>query len=469
MEAEDLKAMIDAALRILQKVPMTIDGTDEFFGYLRGFGCEIDGKHVSFPQPVIDKLMARIAAQKKSAVGVMPDPGREVTWSISGQALFIAQTADDALRKCTRADLALFSRVVDAVPNLSRSHPGFIPQDVPLKTQELHAFATIVLNSSQPYRVSMFSPEVLPYLLQLMEVVCPSREAALKKMSELLPSKVWVNTPMMISREAVEAPMLLRRMTGHPLTFSSMPVAGIATPVTHAGALALITAEVLASNVIALAVDDRVAGWTASPLFFDMRRGIHTQFGPESWLLVAGARHLTRELFGYEAPACVPLSTAAKTPGVQSMFERTCQVVYNYALGARNFGGLSTLHSSDIISTVQLMLDLEIVAMLKNAARGFEVTPETLAEEVILQVASEGARFMDTEHTARHFREVSWFPELLDRRVPMTWIQDPSNMLDTARTKALDLEKTAPNLCPLDAQQKQEIQRILDAADRELG
>ena len=41
MDPEDVKAILDVALRTLRKVPMTIDGTDAFFEYLREFGCEM--------------------------------------------------------------------------------------------------------------------------------------------------------------------------------------------------------------------------------------------------------------------------------------------------------------------------------------------------------------------------------------------------------------------------------------------
>jgi len=489
MDPGDVRAIIDTAVRTLSRVPMTIDGTDEFFDYLEAFGCDISGTKVRFPDAVIEETLNRIAdygRQRASAAPETPatrdadaslvlgripkgEAPREVTWSVSGQALLISDTRDDRLRKCTRADLATLSRVVEAIPGLGRNHPGLIPQDVPLRTQELHAFATIVLNSSEPCRVSLYSPEALPFYMRIMEVVCGSSEAAEAKARELLPCKVWVNTPMMISRENIEAPMLFRKMTGHPLTFSSMPVAGIATPVTPAGALALITAEVLAVNAIALAVDDAVAGWTAAPLFFDMKSGIHTQFGPETMLLMAGSRHVARELFGHEGPPFVTLSVAAKVPGPQSVLERAVQIAYNFALGARHFGGLSTLHSSDVVSTVQLMLDMEMVSLFRHAARGFEVTPEALAEDLIAEVAPQGARFMETDHTARHYRERSWFPEFLDRRVPMAWVKEPKDILEPARAKALELERTAPNRSTLSATQRREVEKILTAADRELG
>ena len=469
MDESDVRGIVEAALRILKRVPMTIDGTDEFNDCLCDFGCEINGRKVAFPEAVVDRTMARIAERKKSAASDASPPATKVRWSVSGQAFLTADTRTDELRPATKKDLALFSHVVDAIPGLERSHPTYIPQDAPLKTRELHAFATIILNSSKPHRVSMYSPAVLPYYLKILEVVCRDTETAKARMRELMPSKVWVNTSMMISRENIEAPMACRRLAGQPLTFSTMPVAGAATPVTVPGCLALSTAEVIACNAMSLAVDDRVCGWCASPLHLDMKTGVATQWGSETLLLQSCKGHVSTYLFGGSLRTWVPLSVSAKVPGPQSALERAYSIGLSYMAGDRLFGSLSTLGNSDIGSTVQLMIDLEIVDSLRVAAKGFEVNAETLAEDVICEVAPRGAYFLDTDHTALNFRKVSWFPELIDRRVPHAWNENPSNMLDLARQKALKLEQTAANLCPLDDAQKKEIERILAAADKELG
>lgn len=469
MTPEDTQAIIGVALRTLERVPMTIDGTDEFFEHLRAFGCRIEGRKVHFTRPVVDQTMTRIAASKAASARKASDPPTEITWSTSGQALYVADTKDDRLRPCTRADLATYSQVIDAVDGLGRTHPGFIVQDAPLATRELHSFATIILHAKEPCRVSLYSPEVLPYYLRILEAVYGSSEEAAEHARRLNPCKVWINTPMMISRENVEAPMLLRKLTGQPLHFSSMPVAGIATPITPAGALALATTEVVVANAISLAVDDRLVGWIAGPLFFDMKTGIHTQVGPECILLAAGANLLIEALFGNATAQSLGGGVAAKKPGAQSVMERAAHWALNYANGARDFGALGTLAHSDIISTVQLMLDMEIVSFFRRAAKGFEIDTETLAEALIADVVPQGARFIDTEHTVAHFRDESWFPQLMDRRVPMAWIERPSDMVESARARALELEASAPNQCPLDAGQKAEIHAILKTADETLA
>jgi trimethylamine--corrinoid protein Co-methyltransferase len=51
--------------------------------------------------------------------------------------------------------------------------------------------------------------------------------------------------------------------------------------------------------------------------------------------------------------------------------------------------------------------------MIDTIMRGVEVSPETLALDVMEQVGA-GGSFFGEPHTARHFRE-NWFPKLMNR------------------------------------------------------
>ena len=61
----------------------------------------------------------------------------------------------------------------------------------------------------------------------------------------------------------------------------------------------------------------------------------------------------------------------------------------------------------------------EFIGMVGCIMEGIEVTPETLALDVIDQVGPGGSYFGE-KHTVRHFRE-NWFPSLLNRRNYEQW------------------------------------------------
>jgi trimethylamine--corrinoid protein Co-methyltransferase len=248
-----------------------------------------------------------------------------------------------------------------------------------------------------------------------------------------------------------------------------MPVVGVSTPVTLAGSLVQTVAEGLMLDILSLAFNARLNGQVPLPLVTDMRVGSSCEAGPDNVLVKIGAAQMRWYIYGKPPVTRMALTTMAKCPGPQAVMEKMGNGLLGVLTGARSYNAVGTLASTDIGSYVQLMIDLEITSYLERLLQGIRVTPETLAEQVIKQVVPQGARYLEHAHTLAHFRNELWLPELVDRRLPAAWRENPQTMLDRARTKARQLVETAPNRCPLDEKQKAEIRRIVQTADRELG
>jgi len=465
---EELDQIAEASVRVAKRVPLRVGGaseggrednyTDQLLAALRDFGCEIrDNEYVIFTDAVIDRLMETIATHKAGMPLEFPDYPSKLSYSASGQGLWCCDIEDDSTRAATTQDLADLSRVVDAIDGLGRSHPTFLPQDVPIGIVDVHAFATIILNSSVPYRVSLYNADLLEHFIEL-DTLARGGDRDAVMANPTFASKAWFNTPFMLTGENIAIGMKTREIMGSPLTVSTMPLAGAATPVTLAGCLAHATAEVLQSNVISMAIDDRLMGWTAGPLTIDPRTGAHTQSGPAVLLLLLGAKQVCCHIFGGQVTAGGGPTTAAKVPGAQSMMEKSLETAWAVMGGMRSFGSLGTLAVADTGSMVQLMLDLEIMSHFQRLLDGI------IAEEVIAEVAPRGAYFLGHDHTAEHFRTELWLPELVDSQVPMAWVQNPVTMLDSARDKARRLVATAENKCPLSDEQRRQVAAIVEDA-----
>ncbi|MEW6360453.1 MAG: trimethylamine methyltransferase family protein [Planctomycetota bacterium] len=491
LTSDDMQKIYDAAIRVVRRVPLRCRATDEFYAYLRDFGCEIAGDQVRFPAPVVDKVVGMIEAQrdraraaKKKRIAAAKETVASVDWtgqgmdpddtdlpptlsySASGQGLYCCDVESDEIRLATCKDLADLSRVVDAVPGLGRAHPTFIPQDVPRQTAELHAFATIILNSSQPHRVSVYTEKFIERFFE-MEVIARGGDEEAVKRNPTFACKLWFNSPFMVTEENVRIAMKARELLGQPIQISIMPVAGSATPVTIAGCMAHQTAESLVCNIITLAVDGQLTGYRSGALATDMRTGTHTQSGPDVDLLQLASAQMAEFVFGGRARVSRGPTTCAKVPGAQAMMEKSIATLFAIMGGARSFGSLATLAVADVGSIVQLMLDVEMMQYFQRLLDGVQVDEERLAEEVICEVSPTGARFMEHEHTFKYFREELFSPELADRRVAGAWIDDPTSMTDRARAKAKRLIESAPNRCPLSEADQRAIHRILAEADRE--
>jgi len=466
---QEMEKILQAARRIWESVPLRAQGTDEFNQLLRDFGCDIDGELVRFPAPVREKVLARITEERRVNGEGRPAEvsSSKLQYNASGQGLYICDVDTRKLRSATTSDLADFSRLCDMFGDLGRAHPTFIPQDVPLGACDLHAFATIALNSSRPWRVSVYSAEMLPYFIAV-QAVCDGSVEAVKR-NPVFAAKCWMNSPFMLTAENIEIAMKARKLLGLPFRISIMPVAGTSTPLTIAGGLVQSVAEVLMCNTISLALDDRLMGWHAGPLVTDMRTGAHTQSAPECDLFGLGAAQMGAYIFGGEYTAQASPTTMAKVPGVQAMMEKTHGALWAILNGIRSFGSLGTLACADIGSPVQLMLDIELVQYYERLLAGIAVDEEHLAEDVIREVAPTGARYLDHEHTVRFCRDEVWTPELSDRTVPMAWMNHPTSMLEKAAAKAGKLIAEAPNRCPLSASQRAEIAEIVAEADADVS
>ncbi len=464
----DLERIFQSALCIWRQVPFRIQGTDEFFDYLQKFGCRISRELVRFPDAVIEKTLARIRDQKKQWMAANRDPHpawprSEISMYTHGQSLLACDLETNRLRPATEADLVQWCHVVDALDNVSRAHPTFIPTDAPSGSSDFHAFAAIILNSRQPHRVSVYSAKMLPYFIEACAIAKGSLEAV--KKDPVFAAKMWVNSPFMITRENVEIAMEARRRLGVPLTPGVMPVAGAATPVTVAGALAQTTAECLALCAITLAVENRLTGISSGALVMDMRDASHRQSGPDVLLHRMAAMQMNAYLFG--GRMTLPGHNAgAQVVSPQAIYEKAIGAALDIAGGGRSIG-IGSLACSDVGSLVQLMLDYEMGLYFRHLFREVAVDDARVGLDTIVNTAPRGAYYLDTDHTARFFRDEMWFPEFLDFRNPLGWAKDPSDMIARARDKARQMVRAARNQCPLSDSQKKEIERLVAAADRD--
>jgi trimethylamine--corrinoid protein Co-methyltransferase len=57
----------------------------------------------------------------------------------------------------------------------------------------------------------------------------------------------------------------------------------------------------------------------------------------------------------------------------------------------------------------------EVISFVKRLMRGIEVTPATLATDVVKAVGTNG-NYIGTDHTLEYYKREFWFPSLIDRQ-----------------------------------------------------
>ncbi|MCK4323231.1 MAG: trimethylamine methyltransferase family protein, partial [Armatimonadetes bacterium] len=120
------------------------------------------------------------------------------------------------------------------------------------------------------------------------------------------------------------------------------------------------------------------------------------------------------------------------------------------------FTGCNLIHDVGYIesgltaSWDMLVMCDEFIGAAKRVAKGFELSEETLALDLIDGVGPQG-HFMAERHTAENFRKEFWIPELIDRSNFDKWqAEGETSLLDRTRDKVREiLESHQPE--PLDA------------------
>ena len=137
------------------------------------------------------------------------------------------------------------------------------------------------------------------------------------------------------------------------------------------------------------------------------------------------------------------------------------------AAGADIFGHMGICGVDQATSLDMLVLQNEIIGYAESAMRRVEVSPETLALDVI-DSAGPGGNFIDTEHTVEHFRAETWMPKLLDRDYFDTWMQGGRRSTEERCREAKEAVLATHSAPPVEPGLDRALDEIVGAAKRNL-
>lgn len=136
--------------------------------------------------------------------------------------------------------------------------------------------------------------------------------------------------------------------------------------------------------------------------------------------------------------------------------------------GSNMIYGMGMLEMGMTMSYGQLLIDAEIVRMIRRIMQGIAVNQTTLALDVITAVGP-GGTYLGQRHTMQHMRKESSQAKLIDRRMYDNWVRSgKKDMAERANEEALRiLESHKP--IPLPAAAAKEIRAIIEEAEYETG
>jgi trimethylamine---corrinoid protein Co-methyltransferase len=411
---EQVERLHEATLRLLSEVGVVFHG-EEALDVLRLHGVPVDGHTAHFPPRVVRWAIETSPAEvtlhaRDPQKSVLLGNGRVHYTSCFGPVRVRPLGSSQTL-PATLDDLRRFTILSDALDNVAYCLFHVRPHEVPTGWHDVYSAAAMLSLTGKHIHFSQDTADHTDLLIRLGEVAA---DAACVE-GPVFSLGCCPTSPLSYTGDAC-VKLLKAVSRGIPFLVVSGAMAGGTSPATLAGTLLVQNAEVLAGVVLAELVQP------GAPVIYgtfsggmDMRSGSFVMGGVELALMQAASAQLC-------ALYHIPLGygsggwTDAREPDVQAGLEKAG------TLWAAALAGVEVIHSAiggmlggaEIADYAQMIVDDELCSMVNRALRGIEVSESTLAYDLIRDVGP-GGQFLDTSHTAHHFRKEHFLPRILER------------------------------------------------------
>jgi trimethylamine--corrinoid protein Co-methyltransferase len=362
-------------------------------------------------------------------------------------------------RPVTEADAINWTRVIDAMPNIHIAG-SLNDQEEAAKSEEVRCLARMLHYTDKPLMFSAFSGEGMRWLSRLTEVV--QRDGRTPRLMVLSS----VNSPLVYGWGQCEAAMTSAEL-GIPVCINSSAVAGATAPVTLAGNVVQMNAEMLAAlTILQLHRPGAPIVYAAHPMALDMKTGMASISMGEVGLMSAACIEIGR-FYGLPT-ASNGICTDACTPDPMATLEKWANGYLPFMAGANVNGGAGSLACVGTVSLDQVVIDNDMYGHFFRHARGLQVDKERLASDVIASVGPGNSYIME-DHTLTHFRDEYYYSPLANRLNAPTWeTAGARDALERAADLVRDILATPPKAF-LSDEQSREVKALLVKAEESLA
>jgi len=420
LSRSEVEEIHDAAFRVLSECGVFIDYR-RALEHLAERGADVDfsSGRVRFPPALVEKALQTCPGSFKlydregnEALVVGGDRVHFATGSCA-----VRYQEGDSARPSRAEDLVRLVRVADALPEVQLQSTAVVASEAPKTLGDTYRLYLVLANSSKPVITGAFSEQGLWDMKSILDAVTLGRTeeapCAVFDVCPTCPLKWTANTAANVMDGAA---------AGLPLEFASMPMPGATAPVTLAGSVVIHTAETLSGVVLAQTVRPGARlVWGGAPLQFDMRYGTTPLSAVEATLIAVATAQMGR-YYGLPTHTYAALSDS-KVVDAQAGAETALSGLLAALARINLIAGVGALDFVATQSCEKLVLDAEVCGMIQRVLRGIEVSPETVAADLILELGP-GGDYLSHPHTRRWFRTELHLPGLvIDRLDRKGWEQ----------------------------------------------
>ncbi len=445
----------ESALEILERTGTEFH-SEEAVSILDNAGATVvDGNTVKIPSHLVEKALRTCGKRV-----VISDRNLDHTMFLEGDNTYFGPGSETPntidpytgeRRTCEKDDVVNAATVVDALDNIDFVMSFALANDVPKANADCHHFEAMVKNTEKPILFTAWDLEGLKAIYEMSVAVAGGEEEFRTDPFILLYDEP--SSPLKHSREAVEKLMFSTRK-GIPIMYVPTPSLGAAGPISLAGAYALTEAEYLSGLVLSQEIKEGSSLiFGGGPTTMDMQTTVFSYSAPETMLSLA----LRKEVGAYLGVPAFNAGgfTDSKEIDQQATLEVANSLNYAALAGGNLVHDVGYLESGMTSSLELLTIANEEISSLNRFMKSVQVNEETLGVDEIDDVGP-GGNYLTSTHTIENFKEDVWTPELIDRQVRESWVEDgESTMRERAREKVIDiLENHQPEGLPDDVEER---------------
>ena len=408
-----------AVLEVLERTGVKVHSEEGLAAY-RKAGAKVEGDRVWIPSYLVEEAVRRAPCR----VTLCRRDGNRSVWLEDHKVYYgtgsdcpsIRDSYTGKVRRFLKKDIEDVARISDFLPNIDFHMSLGLMSDVPTATYFRHQYVAMLRNCTKPIVFTSADKACLADIIEIASANAGGLDALQKNPTLCLYAEP--SSPLNHTKTAIEK-LLLAAEKKIPVIYTPCPIAGATAPMTLAGALVIAVADSLSGLVAAqfhAPGAPFIMGGVLSTM--DMASTIYTYGSPEFSLLEAALTDLSHF---YRLPM---FSTAgcsdSKIFDEQAVAEAMMSIFSAALSGANLVHDVGYLENGLIGSYEMLVASDELIAMAKHYVKGVVVNPDTLAVDVIEKVGP-GGNFVAEKHTKTHFREVEWFPKLMDRQNFSDW------------------------------------------------
>jgi len=420
----------------------------------------VDGDIVSIPTRLVEKALSTVPKHlviyDQTGLPAIRLGGRCAYFGNGGDLLYIIDHRTGKRREAILQDVYDLMNLLESLDNFDFVMSGFLPKDIPTDKVECMQMQAMLQCTNKPILYESTELLSVQKSVAMAEVVAGGAEYLYRKPFAV--GYINVADPLRHNPESVNKLIWLSQK-GLPVIYTPSHVTrGISTPITAAGFLALNSAAVLSGLVLSQLIREGTPfiGDSCAGSTFEMRHMVGLLAAPE----MRGFNEEILHFYGLPGFGDGGM-TGAKAIDAQAGFETALTLITSVQAGAGLIHDVGYMDNGHLGSLSHMVICDEIIGWVKSYMKPLAVTEETLALEIIRDVASREGDFLGEDHTLRHFRE-DHYPLLVDRMNYDGWVTNGSLTFYEKACVYVDQILETPPKDFLGSDSKKAIQTIID-------